>query len=55
MLVASAMRRTASSLNFVLNLLAFFTIGLPHYGRFVSPISPLLACLTFGVHYTRNT
>jgi hypothetical protein len=37
MLVASAMRRTASSLNSVLNFLAFFfPIGLSHYGRNVT-------------------
>src|SRR5258707_2292891 len=52
MLVASAMRRTASSLNSVLNFLAFFfPIGLSHYGRYVSPISSRPPCLTFGVHY----
>jgi hypothetical protein len=51
MLVASAMRRTASNLNSLLYFLAFFPIGLPHYGRYVSPISRSPACLTFGVHY----
>jgi Ferritin-like domain len=55
MLVASAMRRTASSLNSVLNFLAFFfAIGLSHYGRYVSPISSRPPCLTFGVHYTKG-
>src|ERR1700722_989502 len=52
MLVASAMRRPPSSLNSVLNFLAFFfPIGLSHYGRYVSPISSRPPCLTFGVHY----
>jgi hypothetical protein len=41
MLVASAMRRTASNLNSLLYFLAFFPIGLPHYGRYVSPIFSL--------------
>jgi hypothetical protein len=40
-------------LNSTLYFLAFFAIGLLHYGRYVSPISFASACLTFGVQYSR--
>jgi hypothetical protein len=38
-LIIQEMHDRIPCLNFVLNFLAFFAIGLPHYGRYVSPIS----------------
>ena len=42
---------SACCLKSTLYFLVFFAIGLPHYGRYVSPIFLISACLTFGVHY----
>src|ERR1700679_1339273 len=52
MVVACAIRRTASCLKSTLYFLDFFFIGLPHYGRQVSPTFQPPPCLTLGVHYT---